>query len=441
MADVNVRFKADTSAVDKAKEKVDELGNAGKTAAQRITADMERMREATDKAGQEVDDLSRSTKSAEQGFSDLARTAEQAGDRMSKSVEKVNSQISAMRIAMGAARGANMIGGAMTELSDGRGALGLAGGALSGAGEGAQLGAALAGPLGAAAGALGGAAKGLLEAALKQKEAAQAAILSQRDAHKNIFQPAIDQAKADAAAKADAEDVETWREKGASNARAEYARREEEARKAREAVNAYATANLQSEGVPEEELNARQQRLSELMEEQRQAERAMANLAPLVAEFDAEADRQAAEAERAVEERRREAERVRREKERAEQEAAQEAERAAQEAARAEERAEKARKAETRKGLQGELKEAEAGLSGTQAELTGAMSTRIGVTDDLTSIGGGGGYASYNNSVADNIRTITARLQQIVVQQQQGVERITQAIHDLDTVSDGAEWQ
>lgn len=441
MADVNVRFKADTSAVDKAKEKVDELGNAGKTAAQRITADMERMREATDKAGQEVDDLSRSTKSAEQGFSDLARTAEQAGDRMSKSVEKVNSQISAMRIAMGAARGANMIGGAMTELSDGRGALGLAGGSLTGAASGAQLGAAIAGPLGAAVGGLAGAAVGLLEAALKQKEAAQAALLAQRTAHERVFKPAIDQAKADLKAEADARVVEEWRGRGADATYQEYATREQEAERARVAVNAYAMANSQTEGLSEQEMNDRQRRLNELMEEQRRAEAAVATLTPLVEEFRAEDERAEQERERAEQEAARAREKAEQEAARAEEKAAQEAERAAQEAARAEERADKARKAEQRKGLQNDLKEAEAGLSGTQKELAGAMSTKLGVTDDLTSVGGGGGYASYNNSVADNIRTITNRLQQIVVQQQQGVERITQAIHDLDTVSDGAEWQ
>ena len=90
------------------------------------------------------------------------------------------------------------------------------------------------------------------------------------------------------------------------------------------------------------------------------------------------------------------------------------------------------------KALKDQLKEAQSELAGTQKELEGVGRTTVGAgaTDSLTRIGGGGGYASYNNSVSDNVKTISNQLKELIKEQQAGVETLNSTLQELKANSE-----
>ena len=52
-------------------------------------------------------------------------------------------------------------------------------------------------------------------------------------------------------------------------------------------------------------------------------------------------------------------------------------------------------------------------------------------------IGGGAGYASYNNSVGDNVKTISNSLKQLIQLQQSNVDRLVNTLEDIKVTGAG----
>lgn len=178
---LNVKFKIDTSEV---KAGADEAKNKVKQTAQSMEGDVKK---ASASMSNSLKEISRSTdqigQSARKATSDLGT--------MEGQLKNVSKQMSAMQAFHMGARGVGMLGGVASNIlklqGDYEGAENVD--TLSnlgqGAFQGAAMGFAVGGGWGAAIGALAGAGSALLEAAVKQKEAAEATLAANRDVIEN----------------------------------------------------------------------------------------------------------------------------------------------------------------------------------------------------------------------------------------------------------------
>lgn len=166
---LEVKFKVDASEVTRGSE---DAKNKVKNAANEMASDVKnssRQMEASMK------DVSRAT----EGIGNATKTATTAVKQMerevdvsAKNMEKSLKNISARQIGGLVARGLGQVGSQITENLGDTEEGAMAGGALKGASSGIMMGA-IAGPLGMAAGGLIGAATGLMQAAVELKSAAQ----------------------------------------------------------------------------------------------------------------------------------------------------------------------------------------------------------------------------------------------------------------------------
>lgn len=183
--DLNVKFKIDSSDVKKGS---DEAKRKVKSTAEEMASDVKNSSEQMSNSFQDVADNAQSAaKQMEKSFDSSAKN-------MEKSMESVNKKVSAMQLFHLGARGVGMLGGVAQNLMrlngdrEGAESLGTAVGVAEGGFQGAAVGFAAGGAFGAAGGAFGaavgalvGAGNALLEAAVKQKEAAEAVIENNRD--------------------------------------------------------------------------------------------------------------------------------------------------------------------------------------------------------------------------------------------------------------------
>ena len=166
---LEVKFKVDASDVtrgsedakNKVKNAANEMASDVKNSSQQMETSMKDVANATEGIGE-------ATKTATASVKEMEREVDASAKNMEKSLRNV----SARQVGGLVARGLGQIGSQISEnLGDTEGGA-LAGGALKGASAGIMMGA-LAGPIGMAAGGLVGAATGLMEAAIELKSAAQ----------------------------------------------------------------------------------------------------------------------------------------------------------------------------------------------------------------------------------------------------------------------------
>lgn len=166
---LEVKFKVDATDVtrgsedakNKVKNAANEMASDVKNSSQKMEASMKDVANATEGIGE-------ATKTATNAVKEMEREVDSSARHMERSLRNV----SARQVGGLVARGLGEIGSQISEnLGDTEGGA-LAGGALKGASAGIMMGA-LAGPIGMAAGGLVGAATGLMEAAIELKSAAQ----------------------------------------------------------------------------------------------------------------------------------------------------------------------------------------------------------------------------------------------------------------------------
>ena len=163
---LTVKFKVDATGV---KTGADEAKNKVKSAAQTMSSDVK-------KASQNMES---SVKSATNAVKQMDREVATASGSMERNLSKVSKQMSAMTAFRIGARGIGMLGGVAENIArlngnyDAADSIGTASKVAQGGIQGAAAGFLMGGPAGAAVGALVGAGNSLLEAAAMQKEAAR----------------------------------------------------------------------------------------------------------------------------------------------------------------------------------------------------------------------------------------------------------------------------
>lgn len=444
MADptVRIKFTTDTSelksgmnqATSDAKQKVKELSDD-------VSKESKDMEDSLDKVADSTKDIGSAAKSATAGVKDLEKQVTASSKTMEKSLDDVSKKVTAMNVASGVGKGLGIAGDIVKTFGGGNETADLVGNALRGAGQGAVSGAMIGSVvpgigtgIGMAAGALMGAGTELLKAGQELNKAAAA----QSTERRNAFKDAVD----DLAARRESARVEQENQdyvkdlntqEGMDRYNAELDTRTKAVNDAQAAYDAFVDqfkylfdesyTGEKSALTKDEE--AELQRLNDALASARQN---LENFAPVVAVAQGILGQRAAEEEA-----------ERQKVARAEAAAAQaQAEDEMEQLIRsmAPEETVEDRKAQE-KNLKDQLKEAQSELTGSQKELEGVGRTTVGVTDDLTRIGGGAGYASYNNSVGDNVKTISNSLKQLIQLQQTNVDRLVNTLEDIKVTGAG----
>lgn len=448
MADpqVKIKFTTDTSEL---KSSMDQATSDASSKVKGLSDDVEKeskkMEDNLDKVADSAKDVGNAADQAADGVKGLENQVAKSSSNMEKNLDQVAKKMSSMQMFTMGARGAQMGFGLAGEVASALGAdqtaaaMDLAGNMAGGGMRGAAVGMQVAGPWGAVIGGLAGAGKELLAAGKDLKEAAKG-----REA---AAQSRIEDRQKE---KEHQDFVDRWTEKAKNMAYEaygdEHAGGTEEGKAALDAelrnqqkyldqVTAKRNEILASDeyGTATEKEAALEvvEREIQNASEQLQIFSSIAAQAAAMDERLLASDNKAAEAAQAsIDARKKEAEAIRRRVE-------EEERRTAEAAAKKQAKEEEATRRSQEKDLKGQQKEAEAALSDTQKELEGVGRTTVGVTDDLTRIGGGAGYASYNNSVGDNVKTISNSLKQLIQIQQSGIDRITTALEDLNIEGTG----
>lgn len=446
--ELNVKLKVDskgvTAGLDEAKKDVkkqtDEMSND-------VQRSSQKMEESFKDVGKSAENIGESTKTATNAVKDMEKQVESSSKNMEKSLDDVSKKMSTVMIARGAGRLAGMAGEMISEYGGDNEGTKLAGGLLTSMGHGAQAGA-MFGPMGAAGGALLGASKELMRAGRELQDAAKAQDEKAKSDLETQRQEILHN-----------ENVRKWTAEAKGMAEEAYGNSYMYGTdEGREALG----ANISEQKKRIAELTAQRDAIAMNYDEDgdifSQAERMRAlndaiafaaeklNIFQQAANEAAEADRIKQEKEeasiRAIEEsieaRKKEAQAIRRkveeeearERAKAEAEAAREAERAAREE-------QKRQIAETK----GELKEGEGALAALQRQLEGVGKNDT-PTDQLTKMGGGVGYSSYNHSVEQVEKQISDNLKQLIQNQQNQNQDIIAKLDDLvNKPASDATWQ
>lgn len=451
--ELKVRFKVDASEVasgskdakDKVKQAADQMSSEVKSASNKMKDSFDGVAKSTEK----ISDASKTATSAVKGMEGQVTSS---AANMEKSLDSVSKKMSAMQAFHMGARGVQMLGGMAADIASSYGNdnaadnIKLGTSVATGALQGGAIGFQMAGPIGAAAGALAGSAASLMKAGKDLQDAAKAQDQKAKDDLESRRQEIVHQ-----------RDVDKWTKDATTLA-----------------TNAYGTSYEYGtdEGVAAlgANISAQRKRLADLTaqrdqialnydpngdvfaqaEQMRALDDAIAyaaeklNIYTSIAEQAAEADRRRTEADEkaaqaaadSIEARKQEATAIRRR-----QEEADERERAKQAAAEAKAVAD-AQKAEE-KDLQKQQREGERTLADLQSQLNGQMSRNVGGTSDaLTKIGGGTGYASYNNSVEQVQKKIENSLNQLVKNQNSQNQEIINKLTELTQKEGGSiDWQ
>ena len=446
--ELNVKFKVDASDVTSgSKEAKDKVKDAANQMAQDVKSSSDKMEQSFKDVAKSTDAIKDATKTATTAVKDMETQVDSSAKNMEKSMDAVSKKMNVMMGARGAATALRMGGNLVQSIGPTVGmdedtaktTGAVLTGAASGIAAGAQLGTVVGGPgmgtaIGAAAGGLIGAGAELFKAGKELQMAAkseqekaaiyteQARKLKEQEANKQLLrtvsQKPIDEIYAD------------------RDAYTEELRR-------REAARERAIAEL-------DPTKAKSSDFQELegIENQIETQRALVEAVnKIIAEREAplkERREEAAAARQATEAKedaankayaeyaRKQVEANRRKKEREEADAVKEAE-----------DKEKAEKNAKKDALSDKLKEGQTTLADLQSELNGKMRSRAsGPTDELTKIGGGVGYTSYNNSVEGVQKTISNDLKTLIKNQTIYNANIETKLQELiDKPAGSAEWR
>jgi hypothetical protein len=445
-ANLTVKFKVDTSEV---KQGADEAKNKVKSAAQSMSSDVRQasssMKSSLGDVQNAAQGIERATKSASNAVGQMERQVSQSASRMSSDLSGVAQQIkniSARQAGAMVARGLGMLGSAVTSYAENRmengspGQAGtkVAGAALSGAATGIAMGSA-AGPwgmlIGGAAGALIGAAKAQREAADELKKAAQD---RQRNAQDNLQKHAADLDERDRKAAVDRENNilingigKTWwqnKSTGETITGNDRIRKIQEGRQAEvdrisKERDDYIKAHRNDTG---EDAVKSSIRLDLFDKDLARATERLEALAPVVDALK-KAEQEAADAEKKRKEKFEKASAALDEKVQA--------------------YALKGQKEEIKDEIRGK----ESTISELQSKLQGSISSPLVgnlKVDSLTRIGGGRGYAAYNNSAANVQAKIENHLKELIKIEQTQLTELNTKLENLTTVVQNkgstAEW-
>lgn len=441
--ELNVKLKVDSSGVrtgtDEAKRKVKD---AADSMAQNVKQSSTKMEDSMKGVSRATEGVADATKTATNAVKSMEGQVSSSANRMKKDLGDVAEQvkgISGRQIAGIASRGLGVAGSAVKwaannlaeEGSDTQAALNVGGAALTGAASGVMLGAAF-GPVGAAiggaVGALAGAASELWEASSELKKSAQE---RQEAAQKTLQQAGTELRERDKLAGWEKENQilmggigkTWWQSKDGSQSISGEQRifKVQEARQAEldRAVKERDDFVRQHQYDTGEDATQSAIQFSILERAVQEAAQHLQALSPVV-----EAARRS-EAEKA----------------KAQEAAAKqtEAEAKAREALSAK-IAEQAQK-EYEVQLKDEKRSAEQTMAQYERELQGVASKPAETpTDQLTRIGGGGGYASYNNSTAQIQRNIENYLKTLISNQKSQIQEVVDKLDALVNKDTTLSW-
>ena len=440
--DLNVKFKVDASEVSKgsneAKSKVksaaDQMAADVKNSSQKMETSMKDVSRATEGIGE-------ATKTATTAVKQMEGQVSSSANRMKKDLGDVAEQvkgINARQIAGIASRGLGVAGNAARwaasnlaeEGSEAQAALNVGGAALTGAGQGVMLGAAVGSivpvigttvgaAIGGAVGALAGAASELWDASKELKKSAEE---RQQAAEKTLQQAGTELRERDKLSGWERENQvlmggigKTWWQNKSTG---ESISGEERIFKVQEARQATLDKAIQERDdfVRQHQYDTGEQatqsaiQFSILERAVQDAAQHLQALAPAV-----EAARRS-EAEKAK--------------------ASEDAKKRAENEAKARDDLTNKIIASAQKDyeneLKGEKRTAEQTMAQYERELNGVMARPAETpTDQLTRIGGGGGYASYNNSTAQIQKNIESYLKTLVTNQKSQIQEIIDKLDNL----------
>lgn len=449
--ELNVKLKVDSSGIkqgsDDAKNKVKQAANQ---MASDVKASSQKMEASMKDVSQATEGVSDATKTATNAVKSMEGQVSSSANRMKKDLGDVAEQvkgINSRQIAGIASRGFGIAGSAVKwaannlaeEGSDTQTALNVGGAALTGAGSGVMLGAAIGSvvpvigtavgaAIGGAVGALTGAASELWEASSELKKSAQE---RQEAAQKTLQQAGTELRERDKLAGWEKENQilmggigkTWWQSKDGSQSISGEQRifKVQEARQAEldRAVKERDDFVRQHQYDTGEDATQSAIQFSILERAVQEAAQHLQALSPVVEA----ARRSEAEKAKAQEAATKQAE----------------AEAKAREVLSAK-IAEQAQK-EYEVQLKDEKRSAEQTMAQYERELQGVISHPSETpTDQLTRIGGGNGYASYNNSTAQIQKNIESYLKTLVSNQKSQIQEIIDKLDDLKNVDTTATW-
>ena len=449
--ELNVKLKVDSSGVrtgtDEAKRKVKD---AADSMAQNVKQSSTKMEDSMKSVSRATDGVADATRTATNAVRQMEGQVSSSASKMKKDLSDVASQmkgVSARQAAGVAAQGLRVAGNAVNwigenfteEGSTGGDIANVGGGALNGAASGVMLGAAVGSiipglgtavgaALGGAVGALTGAASALWDASQELKKSAAE---RQKNAETNLQAHATDLKTRERFAGYERENQvylnglgKTWWQ--SKDGRQSYSGedrvfqvqelRQRELANATERRDQFVREHQNDTGDAAVEAANRLQYLDRAVQE---AQEHLQALAPVV-----EAARRSQEAQR------READEAAKATER---------ERRAREDATA--RLQEAAEKEQIKGLNEEKRSAEHTMAQYERELQGVASKPAETpTDQLTRIGGGGGYASYNNSTAQIQRNIENYLKTLISNQKSQIQEVVDKLDALVNKDTTLSW-
>lgn len=435
--ELKVKFTVDASGV---KTGADEAKNKVKQTAQEMASDVKHssdtMESHLDKVADSTKGIGSAAREASNGVKALESDVSKASSAMEKDLSSVAKSMNAMKAFSMGARGIGIIGGLGQEIAKSYGAdetasdIGIATSMGTTAMQGAAAGFAFAGPLGAVVGGLGGAASSLLKAGNDLQEAAKGQDQKARE---------------DLEAQRQAILAERNRSNWTADAAGMNANQLEDSidEQRRRIANLTEQRNQVALNYDPEDPYGSAERMRALNDSIAFAQEKLSVYTSALDAVNQEEEAKIKAIRDEIEERKREAVATRKEAE-AKEKAAAKAEQAEREKREKEQQriADAAHKAEVDK-VKDEKREQESLVASTQRRLEGVISRPAqSPTDALTRIGGGRGYASYNNSTAQVQQRIENYLKSLANTQKSQLQEISNKLDKLENITGGpATWQ
>lgn len=435
--ELKVKFTVDAAGVKSgAADAKNEVKKAASEMASDVKHSSDTMESHLDKVADSTKGIGSAAREASNGVKALESDVSKASSAMEKDLSSVAKSMSAMKAFSMGARGIGIIGGLGQEIAKSYGAdetasdIGTATSMGTTAMQGAAAGFAFAGPLGAVVGGLGGAASSLLKAGNDLQEAAKGQDQKARE---------------DLEAQRQAILAERNRSNWTADAAGMNANQLEDSidEQRRRIANLTEQRNQVALNYDPEDPYGSAERMRALNDSIAFAQEKLSIYTSALDAVNQEEEAKIKAIRDEIEERKREAVATRKEAE-AKEKAAAKAEQAEREKREKEQQriADAAHKAEVDK-VKDEKREQESLIASTQRQLEGVISRPAqSPTDALTRIGGGRGYASYNNSTAQVQQRIENYLKSLVSTQKSQLQEISNKLDKLENITGGpATWQ
>ena len=435
--ELKVKFTVDAAGVKSgAADAKNEVKKAASEMASDVKHSSDTMESHLDKVADSTKGIGSAAREASNGVKALESDVSKASSAMEKDLSSVAKSMSAMKAFSMGARGIGIIGGLGQEIAKSYGAdetasdIGTATSMGTTAMQGAAAGFAFAGPLGAVVGGLGGAASSLLKAGNDLQEAA-----------KGQDQKAREDLEAQRQAILAERNRSNWTAEAAGMNANQLEDSIDEQR--RRIANLTEQRNQVALNYDPEDPYGSAERMRALNDSIAFAQEKLSIYTSALDAVNQEEEAKIKAIRDEIEERKREAVATRKEAE-AKEKAAAKAEQAESEKREKEQQriADAAHKAEVEQ-VKDEKREQESLIASTQRQLEGVISRPAQTpTDALTRIGGGRGYASYNNSTAQVQQRIENYLKSLVNTQKSQLQEISNKLDKLENITGGpATWQ